>query len=146
MSDTQPLCPGTPAHIRLLLVDIHATSRRSMRNLLDLLPGLKVVGETGEYQEALSLLAQLQPDIVLISMRVQGSTGPDTVREILKLRPQTRIVFITLFFDVEYVNSALAAGAHAYVLKHEPASEVQKAIDMVVRGETYLSPGLGQLP
>ena len=117
-----------------------------MRGLLGLMPGLTVVGETGECKEALSLLVQLQPDVVLISMRVQGSTGPETVREILKLRPQTRIVFITLFVDVEYVNSALAAGAHAYVLKHEPAAEVQKAIDMVARGGTYLSPGLGQPP
>lgn len=146
MSDTQPLILGTVPPVRLLLVDIHGKSRSSMRVLLDVLPGLTVVGETGEYKEALSLLTQLQPDVVLISMRVQGSTGPETVREILKLRPRTRIVFLTLFFDVEYVKSALAAGAHAYVLKHEPASEVQKAIDMVVRGETYLSAGLDQPP
>lgn len=127
---------------RLLLVDIHAISRKSSRVLLNSLPGLAVVGETSDYQEALNLASSLVPDVVLISMRVQGATGPDTASQILKLVPSTKIVFLTLFDDPEYVKAALSAGAKAYVLKQEPAAEVLKAIGKVMQGETYLSPGL----
>jgi DNA-binding NarL/FixJ family response regulator len=128
--------------VRLLLVDVHAISRSSSRILLDSLPGLTVVGEASEHLEALRLAVVLQPDIVLISMRVQGSSGPETARQILNLVPQTRIVFLTLFDDPEYIQSALAAGAHGYVLKQEPAAEILTAIARVMQGEQYLSPGL----
>ncbi len=128
--------------VRLLLVDVHAISRKSSRMLLDSLPGLTVVGETSDHQEALKLAFELQPDIVLISMRVQGSTGPETARHILNMAPQARIIFLTLFDDPEYIKSAMAAGAHAYVLKQEPAAEILTAISKVMAGETYMSPAL----
>lgn len=128
--------------IRLLLVDIHAISRASSRLLLDSFPALCVVGETSDYHEALSMVSMLQPDVVLISMRVQGSTGPATARQILKMQPNVKVIFLTLFNDPEYVRSAMDAGAHAYVLKQEPAGRVLDAIDRVMRGEVYLSTGL----
>ena len=131
-----------PADIRLLLVDVHAISRRSSRLLLESLTGLVVVGETSEHQEALRLASDLQPDVVLISMRVQGASGPETARQILQRVPTTRVVFLTLFDDPEYVDSALEAGALGYVLKQEPAAEILKAIQKVAHGQTYLSPGL----
>jgi DNA-binding NarL/FixJ family response regulator len=128
--------------IRLLLVDIHALSRTSSRQLLDSFPELNVVGETSDFLEAMALLDDLKPDIVLISMRVQGAT--EVARAILKRRPSTKVVVLTLFDDPEYVRSAMEAGAHAYVLKQEPAARILEAIDRVLRGEIYLSPGLGQ--
>ena len=142
MTDLPTPVPDEKDVVRLLLVDVHAISRSSSRGLLDSLPGLLVVGETSEHTEALGLVASLRPDVVLISMRVQGATGPETARQILKLCPQTRIVFLTLFDDPEHVKSALDAGAHGYVLKQEPAAEVLKAIAKVLHGEQYLSPGL----
>lgn len=131
--------------VRLLLVDVHAISRASSRTLLDALADFEVVGETSEYQEALELVAQLAPDVVIISMRVQGSTGPQTARAILERHPDTPVVFWTLFDDPEYVRSALAAGASAYVLKQDPAHEVELAIDRALHGQTYLSTGLQQM-
>lgn len=128
--------------IRLLLVDVHAISRQSSRMLLDTISDFEVVGETSEHGEAMRLLNELKPDVAIVSMRVQGSTGPDTAREILKQRPATRVVFWTLFDDPEYVRAALAAGAHAYVLKQDPAEEVEKAIEQVLNGAIYLSPSL----
>jgi DNA-binding NarL/FixJ family response regulator len=137
---TTPLQMHRP--IRLLLVDVHAISRQSSRMLLDTISDFEVVGETSEHDEAMRLLTELAPDVAIVSMRVQGSTGPDTAREILKLRPATRVVFWTLFDDPEYVRAALAAGAHAYVLKQDPAEEVEKAIAQVLGGAIYLSPSL----
>ena len=132
------------ASIRLLLVDIHAISRTSSRLLLDSFPSLQVLGETSDYLEALNMVSVMQPDVVLISMRVQGATGPEATKQILKIKPDTKVIFLTLFDDPEYVRAALDAGAQAYVLKQEPAAEVLQAIDRVMRGETYLSPGLNR--
>ena len=142
MTTTEPEITKHQEPIRLLLVDIHAISRTSSRRLLDSFPTLSVVGETSDYLEALNMVTVLQPDIVLISMRVQGATGPDAARQFLKIKPDTKVIFLTLFDDPEYVRSALDAGAHAYVLKQEPAAQVLEAIDRVMRGEIYLSPGL----
>jgi DNA-binding NarL/FixJ family response regulator len=142
MQNTESNLDTSAKVVRLLLVDVHAISRKSSRILLDSLPGLTVVGETSDSQEAFKLAFELQPDIVLMSMRVQGSTGPETARQILNLAPQSRIIFLSLFDDAEYIKSAIAAGAHGYVLKQEPAAEMLKAISRVMAGETYLSPGL----
>lgn len=131
--------------VRLMLVDVHSISRESSRLLLDTIAGLEVVGETDEYRDAMRLLTTLKPDVVIVSMRVRGSTGPDTAREILKLSPSVRVVFWTLFDDPEYVRSALEAGAHAYVLKQDPSQEIEIAIEKVVRGQTYLSPNLNYI-
>jgi DNA-binding NarL/FixJ family response regulator len=114
--------------------------------LLDVLPNLQVVGETSDHDEAMILAAKLHPDVVVISMRVNGSTGPNTTREILKKFPKIRVIFLTLFDDAEYVKAAMDAGAHAYVLKQEPAAEVKIAIIKVLQGEIYLSPALRSQP
>jgi DNA-binding NarL/FixJ family response regulator len=140
LTHTTPLQAHQP--IRLLLIDVHAISRQSSRMLLDTISDFEVVGETSEHAEAMRLLTALAPDVAIVSMRVHGSTGPDTARDILKLRPATRVVFWTLFDDPEYVRAALAAGAHAYVLKQDPAEEVEKAIEQVLGGAIYLSPSL----
>jgi DNA-binding NarL/FixJ family response regulator len=144
MTTPEPEQPQQQEAIRLLLVDIHAISRTSSRLLLDSFPTLSVVGETSDYLEALNMVSVLQPDVVIISMRVQGATGPEAAREILKRMPDTKLIFLTLFDDPEYVRSAMDAGAHAYVLKQEPAAQVLQAIDRVMRGEMYLSPGLNK--
>lgn len=142
MTPIESPVPKLADALRLLLVDIHSISRSSSRRLLDSFANLNVLGETGDYHEALHMVSVLQPDIVLISMRVQGATGPEAAKQILKLLPTTKVIFLTLFDDPEYVRSAMDAGAHAYVLKQEPAAQVLQAIDQVMRGETYLSPGL----
>lgn len=131
--------------VRLLLVDVHAISRESSRMLLETIAGFKVVGETDEHRVALEMVSALQPDVVIVSMRVKGSTGPDTARQILKEHPSVEVVFWTLFDDPEYVRAALAAGAHAYVLKQDPSEEIEIAIAKVLKGETYLSPSLKSL-
>jgi DNA-binding NarL/FixJ family response regulator len=144
MTTPEPEQPQQQEAIRLLLVDIHAISRTSSRLLLDSFPTLRVVGETSDYLEALNMVSVLQPDVVIISMRVQGATGPEAAKQILKLKPDIKVIFLTLFDDPEYVRSAMDAGAHAYVLKQEPAAQVLQAIDRVMRGEIYLSPGLNK--
>jgi len=128
--------------VRILLVDVHAISRDSSRMLLDTMPDFEVVGETGDHNEAMRLAESLKPDVVIVSMRVEGSNGPDTTRDLIKLDPSIKVIFWTLFDDPEHVNNALKSGASAYVLKQDPASEVERAIEKVLNGFTYLSPTL----
>ena len=141
MTTPNPTSHPTPP-VRLLLVDIHSISRQSSRVLLETISGFEVVGETSEHEEALQLASTTKPDVVIISMRVMGSTGPDTTRELLRRNAGIRIVFWTLFDDPEYVQSALSAGAMAYVLKQDPALEVKIAIERVMDDQIYLSPSL----
>ena len=139
-SETAPHRETEP--IRLLLVDVHAISMKSSRAMLDAFPGLCVVGACSKHTEAMKLARTLQPDVVLISMRVQDSSGPQTAKALLKEIPDTRVIFLTLFDEPEYVRAAVEAGAHGYVLKHEPAEQVFKAIASVMSGKRYFSPGL----
>ena len=90
------------------------------------------------------MVASLKPDVVIVSMRVKGSNGPDTVRDILKQRPNVRVVVWTLFDDPEYVRAALNAGAIAYVLKQDPAQEIEIAIEYALKGRVYCSPSVLQ--
>ena len=128
--------------VRLLLVDVHEISRGSSRILLDTMTGYEVVGETSEHGAALSMVASLKPDVVIVSMRVKGSNGPDTMRDVLSLNPGVRVVVWTLFDEPEYVKAALDAGALAYVLKQDPAQEMEIAIEQVLQGNRYLSPSV----
>ena len=137
--------PGDGAKsVRLLLVDVHEVSRGSSRILLDTIAGYEVVGETSEHGEALTMVASLKPDVVIVSMRVKGSNGPDTVRDILKQSPNVRVVVWTLFDDPEYVRAALNAGAIAYVLKQDPAQEIELAIEYALKERVYCSPSVLQ--
>lgn len=147
MPPTLPLSPtGHAPPTRLLLVDVHAVSRQSSRLLLDALAGLEVVGETGEHEEALRLCATLQPAVVILGMWVQGASGPETARAMVQRWPGMRLVFWTLFDDPEHVRTALDAGAHAYVLKQDPAEEMARAIHTALQGHIYLPPSLRSAP
>ena len=137
-----PTHSPSPGPIRLLLVDAHDISRSSSRVLLDALPGLFVVGEAGDKQQALALANEHRPDIVLMSMRIRESSGSEMIRLLLQGFPGLRVVILTLFDSPEYVQAALDAGASAYVLKEAPSSDVLTAIERVMAGSTFLSAGL----
>lgn len=147
MSSLQaPLGSVDPPCLRLLLVDAHDRSRRSSRVLLDALPGLHVVGETGEHAEALELSARMLPDVVIMSMRVRGGSGAATARALMAQRPGLPVVVLTLFDSPEYVEAALDAGAGAYVLKQSTAQDLVAAIEAVMKGQRYLGAGVALRP
>lgn len=130
------------APLKLLLVDAHDRSRRSSRVLLDTLPGLRVVGETGDHAEALTLLVQERPDMVIMSMRVRGGSGAATSRALLERQPALPILILTLFDSPEYVDAAFEAGARAYVLKQSTSQDLVAAIDSLMKGHSYMGAGV----
>ena len=128
--------------IRLLLVDDQNLIRRGLRALLKTDLDLEIVGEAENGSEAIDLVATLQPDVVLMDIRMPMLDGVEATRAICQQFPQTKVLVLTTFDDREYVTQALQAGASGYLLKDTPFEELTQAIRLVKRGYTQLGPGL----
>jgi DNA-binding NarL/FixJ family response regulator len=128
--------------IHLLLVDDQDLIRRGLNALLTTDPELEVVGEAGNGQEAVTLVAKLKPDVVLMDVRMPVTDGVAGTREICQRFPTTKVLMLTTFDDQEYVAQALQAGASGYLLKNTPFEELTQAIHLVHKGYTQIGPGL----
>jgi DNA-binding NarL/FixJ family response regulator len=128
--------------IRLILVDDQNLIRRGLRALLKTDRELEVVGEAENGRDAIDLVETLQPDLVLMDVRMPVMDGVVGTREICQRFPQTKVLVLTTFDDREYVTQALQAGASGYLLKDTPFEELTQAIRLVSKGYTQLGPGL----
>jgi DNA-binding NarL/FixJ family response regulator len=123
-----------------LLVDDHEVVRLGLITLMQDRPDLAVVGEAGSASEALRLVEQLRPDVVLMDIRMPGQSGLDATRQIAERYPQTKVVVLTSYADDELVVRAIRAGAVGYVLKQVGNEELLRAIAAAARGEALLDP------
>ena len=133
--------------IGVLLVDDQSLIRQGLKALLELEPDLQVVGEAENGQSALDLIETLQskplqPDGVMMDVRMPVMDGVAATREIGKRFAGTKVVVLTTFDDDEYVAAALRYGAIGYLLKDTPSEELAAAIRAVHKGYTQLGPGL----
>jgi DNA-binding NarL/FixJ family response regulator len=126
--------------MRVLLADDHTLVRAGIRSLLEAVPGVEVVAETGDGREALELVAKTRPDIALLDIGMPGLNGLEVAKRISRESPRTRIVILSMHADANYVNQALRAGVSGYLLKGAAVSELPLALRAVIRGETYLTP------
>jgi DNA-binding NarL/FixJ family response regulator len=128
--------------IRLLLVDDQSLIRRGLKALLKTDPELEVVGEAENGQEAIALVEALQPNVVLMDVRMPVMDGVEGTREICQQFPQIKVLILTTFDDQDYVTQALQAGASGYLLKDTPFEELTQAIRLIQKGYTQLGPGV----
>ena len=128
--------------IRCLLVDDHILVRQGIRQLLDREPDMEVVEEASSAQEAVTKASFLQPDVVLMDVAMPGLSSFEAVRQIRKASPSSKILFLTMYDDEEYVLECMEAGAAGYVLKDAPIQELINAARNVYRGGKHLSPRL----
>jgi DNA-binding NarL/FixJ family response regulator len=128
--------------IRVLLADDQSLIRRGLRALLKTDPELEIVGEAEHGQAAIALVEALQPNVVLMDIRMPVMDGVVSAREICRNFPHTKVLMLTTFDDREYVTQALQAGASGYLLKDTPFEELTQAIRLVHKGYTQLGPGL----
>ena len=128
--------------ITLLLVDDQDLIRQGLKALLTNAPELKVVGEAENGEKALSLVAKVKPDVVLMDVRMPVMDGVAVTRDISQQFPHTKILMLTTFDDEEYVTQALQAGASGYLLKDTPFEELTQAIYLIYKGYTQIGPGL----
>jgi two-component system response regulator NreC len=126
--------------IRTLLTDDHTLFRQGIRTLLSATPELEVVGEAACAADAITQAAELRPDVVLMDISMPGLSSFEATRQIRKSRPETKVLFLTMYDDDEYLAESMEAGASGYLLKDSPAEQLVSAIGEVHRGGSYLSP------
>ena len=134
MSDT--------ATVKIMLVDDHEVVRMGLRTLLERREGFDIVAEAGSVAEAVAQAHQLQPDVIVMDVRLPDGTGVEACREIRGERPETKVIMLTSYADDEAVYGSIMAGASGYLLKQTRGQNLAEAIERVAAGESLLDPGV----
>ncbi|HTS64678.1 MAG TPA: response regulator transcription factor [Candidatus Acidoferrales bacterium] len=128
--------------IRVLLTDDHTLFRQGIRTLLAAEPDLEVVGEAANAADAVSIAHELHPDLVLMDIGMTGMSSFEATRLIRKDHPETKVVFLSMYDDEDYLSECVEMGASGYILKESPADQLLTAIREIHLGGNYLSPRL----
>jgi DNA-binding NarL/FixJ family response regulator len=126
----------------LLIADDQALVRVGLRKILETEPGLVVAGEAADGEDAIAQARRLQPDLVLMDIRMPVLDGIEATRRIVRDRPSTRVLILTTFGLDQYVYDALRAGASGFMLKDAPPEEIAAAVRIVAAGEALLAPAV----
>ncbi len=135
--------PATPARVRIVLVDDHAIVRQGLRAILQREQDLEVVGEGQTADEALTVVAHTEPDVVLLDLKLSTSSdaeGLELCEELVGRHPNLNVLVVTTFLDDSLVLQAIRAGAKGYVVKDVDTSALIRAIRDVARGESAFDP------
>jgi len=130
--------------IRLLIVDDQRLMRQGLQTLLELETGFEIVGQAGDGQSALDAYAELQPDVVLMDIRMPGMDGVEATRRIHEKWSNARIIILTTFNDDAYVFEALRVGALGYLLKDLSGHELANAVRTVASGGALIDPSVAR--
>jgi len=130
--------------LTLVLADDHHLVREGLRLLLETRLHCRVVGEAATGAEAVALVREHRPDILIVDLSMPGMSGIDVTRAVVSQAPETRVIVLSMHGDEPHVREALRAGAMAYVLKDSLADDFLHAIAQVAAGQRYLSPRLAE--
>jgi len=128
--------------IRILVVDDHLLFRDGLRALIDSAPDCELVGEATSGEEAVSLSADLQPDVILMDLKMPDMDGIQATRQIVHTSPHVGVLVLTMLEDDNSVFTAMRAGARGYLLKGASHEEVLRAIRAVAGGQAIFSPAI----
>ena len=128
--------------IRVLIADDHPVVRQGLQSMLAGSDDIQIVGETGDGQSTLQMASRLQPDVILLDIRMPDISGLDIARELRRMLPETKIIVLTTYERDGYFQSALKAGVHAYLIKDTADRELARAIRAVHKGERVLCSGM----
>lgn len=126
--------------VTVLVVDDHAMLRTMLQNRLESEPGIRVVGGAGNAEDAISMVRESKPDIVLMDIDMPGMLCFEAAKVIVQASPNTRIIFLSAFFHDRYIEQAMAVKAWGYVTKSQPEETILDAIRNVASGVAYFSP------
>ncbi|MFK7804670.1 MAG: response regulator [Anaerolineae bacterium] len=128
--------------LRVLMIDDHPVVRKGIRSLISNYDEVEVVGEANDAAEGLHQLKKLQPDVVLLDIRLPDRLGLELLPEIKAIDPTVKVLVLTSFDDEEYVTEALKAGAQGYILKNSTDDSLVHSIQAAYRGDRVLSSGV----
>ena len=127
-----------PDRIRVVLVEDHTIVREGLRPLLEG-QGIAVIGEAGDGLEAVKIAKEMSPQIVIMDVALPRLGGIEATRRILKVKPDIKVIMLTIHDEPQFLYKSLEAGAKGYLVKEAPLAELMSAIKAVMKGETYLS-------
>ncbi len=130
--------------IHVFIVDDHVLYREGVRKMLSVAPDIEIVGEAASGDEAIAQVLTLQPDVVLMDLKMPGVNGIEATRRILYASPRIGVLVLTMFETDETVFAAMRAGARGYLLKDADQEEVLRAVKAVSRGEAIFSPAIAE--
>lgn len=126
--------------IRILIVDDHEVVRLGLAYLLSQYPQFQVVGEAATAAEAMTMLARVRPDVVIMDVRLPGEDGIEACRRIVEEHPEVKVLMLTSYSDEDLVIQAIMAGAKGYILKEVGNDELIRALEVVAKGQSVLDP------
>lgn len=142
MSGPAAAAAGKLGVIRLLIADDHPVVRDGLSGMFSAEPEFEVVGEAGDGAEAVRLAGLLQPDVILMDLRMPGMDGATAISELARRGSTARVLVLTTYDTDDHVVSAIEAGATGYLLKDAPRAELLRAVQAAARGEAVLAPAV----
>ncbi|MDE0896708.1 MAG: response regulator transcription factor [Planctomycetota bacterium] len=131
---------GEAKRITIVLIDDQAIVRAAFKSLLQSGGRFQVVGDAGDARKGIELVGELQPEVAILDVTMDGLSGLDAVAPIKRVSPRTRVLMVSQHEGMKFVQQALQAGADGYLSKGSDPEELNFAIDSIVRGDPYLSP------
>ena len=128
--------------IKLLIVDDHPMVREGLSVMLSTSDKIVLLDSCSNSEEAIEAVLKKEPDIILMDIKMEGKSGIETTKEILSMKPQVKVIFLTVFEDPESIRQALQAGASGYILKHVSREKLIDTIIRVNKGETIIEPAI----
>jgi two-component system, NarL family, response regulator DevR len=128
--------------IRVMIVDDHEVVREGLRSFVSRRAGMEFAGEAGSVREAVELAGKVEPDVVIMDVRLPDGSGVEACREIRQARPETHVIMLTSYADDEAVMASILAGASGYLLKQIRGKELADAVRQVTQGQSLLDPGV----
>ena len=142
MSHPEPVSSGDGAPIRLLIADDHPVVRDGLSSMFARDPGFEVLGEASDGAEAVRLAQALEPDVILMDLRMPGMDGLTAITELVRRGVRARVLVLTTYDTDSYVLPAIEAGATGYMLKDAPRAELLHAVRSAAHGQAVLSPAV----
>jgi two-component system, NarL family, response regulator NreC len=133
------------AQIRIILADDHTVIRSGLRLLLEQQPDFKVVAEAEDGRQAVQLVAEHHPDVVILDIGMPRLNGIEATRQIVAQEPHPNVVILSMHSDESYVLRALKAGARGYILKNAADADLIRAVRAVSEGKSFFSPVIGKM-
>jgi DNA-binding NarL/FixJ family response regulator len=127
---------------RIILADDHVLMRHGLRRILEERNNLEIAGEVGDGLELLNILNKIDPDLIILDLSMPNLRGIEAIPEIRHVRPNAKVLMLTMHKEEEYLYQAISAGANGYLLKDDAEKELFSAIEHIQNGKIYISPGL----